>query len=163
MTSPLIPLTLAAILSLSTALAAEESEGRRLAELAFQSLDTADRGLIDQGEFSNFGGDVFVSMDADQNGSIALGEFLSWDYGMQNVASDAGREDAYETALRIVFAFWDRNGDGMVSRTEHRQSLMSDFQRADIDNDAMLSQDEFTGGFSIMVALRAAINPEPVN
>lgn len=57
--------------------------------------------------------------------------------------------------------FWDRNGDGVISRTEHRQSLNFDFQRADTDNDALLTEDEFTGGFSVMVALRAAINPTP--
>ncbi|MEL6465284.1 MAG: hypothetical protein AAFQ58_09975 [Pseudomonadota bacterium] len=49
----------------------------------------------------------------------------------------------------------------MISRTEHRQSLNFDFQRADTDNDALLTEDEFTGGFSVMVALRAAINPTP--
>lgn len=141
---------------------AEESEGRRLAELAFAGIDTADRGYIDQGEFSNFGTDVFISMDADEDGVLSLGEFMSWDYGMLPIAREAGREDAYDTALRVVFAFWDRDGDGVISRTEHRQSLMADFQRADTDNDALMTRDEFTSGFSVMVALRAAINPAPV-
>lgn len=143
------------------AFAQEAGEGRRLAELAFSSLDTAGRGYIDQGEFSNFGGDVFVSMDFDENGSLSLSEFLSWDYGMEPLARKAGRLQAYETALRVVFAFWDRDGDGAISRTEHRQSLSVDFQRADTDNDAVLTSEEFTGGFSVMVALRAAINPAP--
>jgi Ca2+-binding EF-hand superfamily protein len=138
---------------------AEENEGRRLADLAFSSLDTADRGDIDQGEFSNFGSDVFLSMDGDENGSLSLKEFMSWDYGMSGVAEERGRVEAYETALRIVFAFWDRDGDGNVSRTEHRQSLNFDFQRADTDNDTLLSQEEFTSGFSVMVALRAALDP----
>ena len=101
-------------------------------------------------------------MDTDEDGVLSLGEFMSWDYGMLPIAQEAGREDAYDTALRVVFAFWDRDGDGVISRTEHRQSLMADFQRADTDNDALMTRDEFTSGFSIMVALRAAINPVPV-
>lgn len=149
-------------LALAAPAMAEESEGRRLAELAFATLDTADRGFIDQGEFSTFGGDVFFSMDTDESASITLAEFLNWDYGMGNLAIERGREDAYETALRVVFAFWDRDGDGKITRTEHRQSLNADFRRADTDNDAVLTQAEFTGGFSVMVALRAAINPAPV-
>ncbi len=151
-----------AALTVSThAHAQEEGEGRRLAQLAFSQLDTADRGFIDQGEFANFGSDVFLSMDSNQNDRLSLSEFLSWDYGMLPLAQEAGREAAYETALRVVFAFWDRNGNGEISKTEHRQSLNFDFQRADTTNDALLTEDEFTSGFSVMVALRAAINPAP--
>ena len=162
MTHRIITLAAAAAIALPTGLSAQETEGRRLAELAFATLDTANRGFIDQGEFSTFGGDVFFSMDADESASITLAEFLSWDYGMENLARGAGREDAYETALRVVFAFWDRDGNGEITRTEHRQSLNADFRRADTDSDALLTVDEFTGGFSVMVALRAAINPAPV-
>lgn len=161
-TAKLLSLSLiAATLWTVPAVAQEDGEGRRLAQMAFASLDGANRGFIDQGEFSNFGGDVFVSMDSDEDNRLSLSEFLSWDYGMAPIAEEAGREDAYDTALRVVFAFWDRNGDGVISRTEHRQSLNFDFQRADTDNDALLTEDEFTGGFSVMVALRAAINPAP--
>ncbi len=117
----------------------------------------------DQADFTNFGSDVFTSMDYDDNDSLSQEEFLSWDYGMLPLAQEAGREAAYETALRVVFAFWDRNGDNMISKTEHRQSLSTDFRRADADNDATLTEGEFTSGFSIMVALRAAINPVPIN
>jgi len=150
---------LATAFAAPTVAAAQENEGRRLAELAFSGLDTADRGYIDMGEFSNFGNDVFASMDSDENGSLSIGEFMSWDYGMSEIAEELGRVEAYETALRVVFAFWDRDGDGNISRTEHRKSLYSDFQRADTDNDALLTQEEFTSGFSVMVALRAALDP----
>ena len=52
--------------------AEEPTEGRRLAELAFESLDHAERGYIDQGNFWNFGYDVFTSMDSDESASISL-------------------------------------------------------------------------------------------
>lgn len=153
--------TIAAAIAMPTSIAAQESEGRRLALLAFDSFDTSDRGYIDQGQFINFGSDVFVSMDSNDDTKLSLSEFLGWDYGMSLLAQEKGREAAYETALRVVFAFWDRNGDNSISKTEHRQSLNMDFRRADADNNAVLTEDEFTSGFSVMVALRAAINPVP--
>ena len=47
------------------------------------------------------------------------------------------------------------------SKTEYRQSLSADFRRADFNNDAVLTEEEFLSGFSINVAARAAINPPP--
>lgn len=140
---------------------AQSGEGRDLAKLAFQSVDTAERGYIDQGEFTNFGSEVFVSMDYDENNKLSLGEFLAWGIGLEQVAEDAGRAEAYETAMRVVFAFWDRDGDNEITRKEHRQSLLADFRRADADNDALLTEDEFLLGFSVNIAARAAINPPP--
>lgn len=125
---------IATISAINPALGDEIHEGRRLAELAFSSLDSANRGYIDQGEYSNFGSDVFVSMDFDDSGKLSLSEFLGWDFGMRLAAEEAGREAAYETALRVVFAFWDRDGDGEITPREHRLSLNADFQRADTDD-----------------------------
>ncbi len=164
---PITQKILACSLAISAALsgsafAEDITEGRRLAKLAFASVDGDDRGYIDQGQFRSFGGDVFYSMDADENDLLSLGEFLAWDYGMAPLAEEMGRKDAYETALRVVFAFWDRNGDGNIAPREHLLSLGADFKRADADGDALLTEDEFTGGFSVMVALRAAIAPVPV-
>ncbi|WP_298922186.1 hypothetical protein [uncultured Roseobacter sp.] len=63
--------------------------------------------------------------------------------------------------MRVVFAFWDRDGDGLVSKSEHNRSLSYDFQRADLNDDARLDLQEFKTGFAVMVAPRAAINPAP--
>lgn len=146
-----------------TGMAEEPNEGRRLAEMAFAGIDTSGRGYIDMSEYLRFGADVFVSMDQDESESIDLAEFMDWDFGMAFVAEDRDAVQAYETALRVVFAFWDRNGDGQITSAEHGQSLVLDYQRADTDRDGELTQDEFLSGFSIMVALRAALNPEPLN
>ena len=142
---------------------AQTSEGRDLAKLAFKSVDQAERGYIDQGEYTSFGGDVFVSMDYDGNSKLSLGEFLSWGFGMEQIAEEKGRGDAYETGMRVVFAFWDRNGDNQITKTEFRQSIAADFRRADFDNNAVLTEEEFLLGFSINIAARAAINPAPAN
>ncbi|MGB0960249.1 MAG: hypothetical protein ACPGVK_08365 [Halocynthiibacter sp.] len=105
-----------ASLSLSTSAFSQTGEGRKLAELAFQSVDSAERGYIDLGEFSVFGDDVFISMDSDDSGELSLKEFPSWGFGMELVAEETGRMDALETAKRVVFSFWDLNGDNVVSK-----------------------------------------------
>lgn len=139
--------------------AQESSAGRDLAELAFESLDGASRGYVDTGEFLSFGSDVFVSMDYDDNARVSLEEFMGWDFGMMLLAEERGLKASYDTALKVVFAFWDRDGDGEISATEHRRSLMRDFERADLDDNALLSKQEFLEGFSVSVALRAALAP----
>ncbi|WP_299664716.1 signal transduction protein [uncultured Ruegeria sp.] len=158
MSKKIIALSLSAFLTAPMVLAAEENEGRRLAELAFASVDSAERGFIDMGEFTNFGSDVFVSMDGDESGKISLDEYMGWDFGLVAVAEERDRMDAYETALRVVFAFRDRDGNGEISKTEHRQSMNFDFQRADLNGDAILTESEFLNGFPVMVALRAALD-----
>ncbi len=154
-------LTLAAGLLLTTTVhSAEMSEGRNLAELAFKSADTADRDFIDFGEFITFGADVFAAKDADEDKTLTLEEFMSFDYGMQEVAEEKGRSESFNTALRVLFAFRDRNRDGLVSVTENRKSLDVDFRRADTDHDTVLTKAEFLNGFSVIMALKAAMAPD---
>ena len=157
-----LALAIAALMIATPAISQEKTEGRLLAELAFDSVDSAGREFIDMGEFFDFGMSVFAGMDYDDNAKITLKEFMGWDIGMQPIAEKAGRGAAYETALRVVFAFWDRNGDSEISKTEYRKAMTIDFQRADTDNNAILTKQEFTTGYSVMAALRAAINPVPV-
>ena len=141
---------------------AQDGEGRRLSESAFENIAGSKRGWVDQGVFANAGADVFAAMDYDKDLKLTLAEFLVFDTGMRAVAEESGRLDAHETAMRVVFAFWDRDGDGLVSKSEHSRSLSYDFRRADVDANGKLTLDEFVSGFTIMVALRAAINPAPV-
>ncbi|MEO9825139.1 MAG: hypothetical protein ABJF50_12055 [Paracoccaceae bacterium] len=155
-------LALAVLIATPLQVSAQENEGRRIAEDSFKFIAGSERGWIDQGTFLKAGGDVFAAMDYDQDLKLTLGEFLVFDIGMREVAEKAGRLDAHETAMRVVFAFWDRDGDGQVSSSEHKRSLSYDFQRADIDDNARLNLDEYISGFTVMVALRAAINPAPV-
>lgn len=148
------------VLSASPVFAQEENEGRRLAELAFSALDTEGQGFINMSQYLRFGTEVFTSMDNDEDGLLTLPEFMAWDFGMKNVAEDRGLVPSYETALRVVYAFWDRNGDDQITSAEHGQSLALDYQRADTDQDTLLTEAEFLRGFSVMVALRAALAPD---
>lgn len=151
-------LALTAMLAIPVPSFAEENEGRRLAELAFSNVAGSEYRKIDMGEFSNFGNDVFVSMDSDENKKLSLEEFMGWGFGMSNVAEERDRVEAYEAALRILFAIRDRNGNGEISMVENRKSINLDFQRADLDGDALITQDEFLKGYMVMIAFRAALN-----
>ena len=138
---------------------ATKSEGRLTAEITFSSIDEAGKGYIHQGDLEQFRSDVFVSMDSDDNRKITFEEFSAWDPGFSSIAEEMGRMDAFKIATKIVFSFWDRNGDGAMTESEMRFAMNADFRRADLNDDAVLIENEFLHGFMIIVAMRAALNP----
>lgn len=142
----------------STTVSAQD--GKALAELSFESVDVKGKGHVDQGDMEAMRQTVFASMDADDSKSIELPEMLGWGFGFQNIAETDDKLLAYNTALKVVFSFWDRNGDGKISNTEHRKAIISDFNRADLNSNAILEKEEFIQGFSVLVAIRAALKPE---
>lgn len=142
----------------STIFAAENtSEGKELAAMSFESIKRADRDFLDMGEMEIFRDSLFVSMDQDDNASLTFDEFFEWDYGFKLIAEEAGKQREYLTAMKIMFALWDLSGDGQITETEHRLALVRDFQRADLNHDAVLSKPEFFGAFSMNIAFKAAI------
>lgn len=147
-----------ATLASTTAFSAENSrEGKELAEMSFESIKRADRDFLDMGEMEIFRGSLFVSMDQDDNASLTFDEYFEWDYGFKLIAEETGKQKEYLTAMKIMFALWDLNGDGKITETEHRQGLVRDFQRADLNNDAVLTKPEFFGAFSMNIAFKAAL------
>lgn len=137
-----------------------QSEGAELAGLGFESADMNSDGFVSRDEMMEQGENIFFSMDANDDDALSFDEFFSWDFGFRNLAEDLGREQAYETALRIVFNIWDRNYDGVVSRKEQRAGIARDFGRNDLDGDYALSKSEFLGGFLINIAIRSALKVE---
>lgn len=138
-------------------------DGRAVGETLFETMDRTGSGAIHLGDIEAFRGSVFAGMDYDGNAKVTYDEFAAWDPGFALVAAEIGRKDAYTTASKIVFAFWDRNGNGELTEPEMRFAMTSDFRRADLDDDALLTQREFIDGFPIMVAMRAAIRPDLLN
>ncbi|WP_136442243.1 signal transduction protein [Pacificoceanicola onchidii] len=131
--------------------------GRQLAEVIFGSIEDNPEGAADMGEFVKFGQEIFVSMDYDEDGSVDLGEFTDWDFGFNFIAEDEAQERAYETAQKTLFAIWDHDGNGEIGRQEYHKSMMWDFRRADTDDNALLTRDEFLSGYVVNLAYRAAI------
>lgn len=139
---------------------ADKPAGRLTAELTFSSIDTAEKGFIHQGDLEEFRSVVFSSMDYDDSSKLTYQEFSAWDPGFSSIAEEEGKSEAYTTATKIVFAFWDRNGDGEITEAEMRFAMNADFRRADLDDNGVLSQTEFIQGFAVIVAMRAAIRPD---
>lgn len=157
----LVSLTaLVSVIGMSPVFSQTTTEGRDLANYAFETIDVSENGMIDMGESHIYGEGVFSGMDADGNARVSETEFLAWGYGFQNLAADIDKELVYRTALRVVFSFWDRNQNGEISRTEQRVATNRDFRRADVNGDALMSKEEFFGGFSIMMAIRVALKDE---
>lgn len=140
--------------------AADKPAGRLAAEMTFGSIDTANKGHIHQGDLEAFRSSVFAGMDFDDTGRVSYPEFAAWDPGFSSIAAEEGKSKAYVTASKIVFAFWDRNGDGEINDPEMRFAMNADFRRADLNDDGVLSQQEFIQGFAVIVAMRAAIRPD---
>lgn len=152
--------TCAFILALSAGTMAQSEEmtpDRELAEIIYGSMDISPTEGADMGEFIRFGSDIYVSMDHDDNGSVDLKEFTDWDFGFNFIAEDEGQQRAYETAQKIVFAVWDHDGDGEITEREYHKSMVTDFRRADTDDNAFLTRDEFLSGYLINIAYRAAL------
>lgn len=137
-----------------------QSEGAELAKLGFESSDLNGDGSISRDEMMEQGHNVFLSMDYNDDGALSFEEFFGWDFGFKNLAEDLGREQAYETALKIVFNLWDRDFDGLVTSQEQRAGVARDFGRNDLDGDYALSPAEFLGGFLVNVAIRTALKVE---
>ena len=97
------------------------------------------------------------SMDSDDDGNITPSEFKEWDFGFNFIAEDEGQQRAYDTAQKVLFAFWDRDGNGEISKSEYHKAMIADFRSADINDDAFLSEDEFLTGYVVVRAYRAAI------
>ena len=159
---PVITLVAMAGGALAQTLPADEPgiEGRQVAETIFASMDQGGRGHVTTADIERFRESAFAGMDENGDGSVNYPEFAGWDPGFARVAEDLGRSEAHVTATKIVFAFWDRDGDGVLEGQELRASMAHDFRRADLDDDARLTLDEFLSGFPIIVAMRAAIRPD---
>lgn len=135
-------------------------EGRLIGEAIFDMVDKRQNGQVHLGDIEAYRDDVFVGMDENDDGMVNYSEFSQWDPGFLYVAEQVGRQDAYTPASKIVFSFWDKNGDGDISVREMRLAMIADMKRADQNDDAVLSKDEFISGFPIIVAMRAAIRPD---
>lgn len=137
-----------------------KTEGRQIAELTFASIDRNGQGFIHQGDLEVFRSDVFASMDENENNELSFEEFSAWDPGFSALAAKENKIEAYVTATKIMFSVWDRDADGTITEPEMRFAMGADFRRADINDDAILSEKEFLTNFTIIVAMRAAIRPD---
>lgn len=148
---------LLSLASVALADAHKATPGRDLAELIFGSFEGDQADTADMGQFVAFGKDIFVSMDYDEDGTIDSEEFGNWDFGFNFIAEDSGEQRAFETAQKVIFAIWDQDANGQIDKSEYNKSMVVDFRRADTNDDAFLSREEFLSGYIVVLAYRAAI------
>jgi hypothetical protein len=132
-----------------------------LAHLQFRDIDADHDGLATADEFTAYSDLVLVSMDSDGSGDLREQEFTSWGFGMQNLADAAGTRQGYDTALRVIFDYWDRDNDAAISAAELSDASMSSFAHADTGGDAMLDEAEFRDNVLLNIALRTALTGSP--
>jgi Ca2+-binding EF-hand superfamily protein len=104
------------------------------AERRFAVLDRNRNGVVNRGEWR---GETLYFDDVDRNNDnrITLDEYVS----MANYGSGTGSSD-----LEARFARFDRNRDGLLSRSEWRDT--ADFRTADRDRDGVVSLREYLYG-----------------
>lgn len=149
-----------ACLSTLTFAQSEKAAGLDVALLTFESIDLDGDGFANMGDMNTFGTSVFEGMDYDGDQKVTFSEFSDWDIGFELAAQEAGRPEAIVTARRIMFGMWDANNDGELTKSEHRRAGMLDFNRADLDDNAVLDEREFLLGYSVNIVMRSAINPD---
>lgn len=126
----------------------------------FKGLDSSGQGVIHIGDIVAFGASAFAGMDADDDAKVTYGAFSTLDPGSAHAAEQGGRSEAYTTASKIAFAIWAGDGNGDLTEREMRFALAADVRGAHADDDGLLTETEFSTGFPIMVAMRAALRPD---
>lgn len=133
------------------------SIGRALASELFLDIDENGDGSLSLPEALAFSGVVQARLDDDNDGALTFAEFADGSSWLDELAEYRGRTDRLETALRIVYDFWDRDNGGGLSAAEHQVGALNAFTYADLDRDLRLSEDEFLGGFVFAIAMRNAL------
>jgi Ca2+-binding EF-hand superfamily protein len=140
------------------AAAQDLSTGRSLAAQTFFDSDADGDARLTAEELEAHSGLVFVSMDADEGGTLSEQEFLSWGFGMSNLADEGGTRQSHDTALRMVFDLWDRDNDAAVTEAEQSEGVATSFAYADLDADGALTEEEFLQGFIVNLGMRNALS-----
>lgn len=147
-------------LSLLTTPSYAENEARKLAKLDYISIDRNHDGKVTLAEFQEQASNVFYSMDGNQNDYVSYQEFREWGFGMTNIAENIGKEQAFDTARKVLFDFWDTSYDWQLTQEEKNQGITEDFNRSDRNSDGFLSEEEYLRYSIINIVHRAALKPE---
>jgi hypothetical protein len=156
---PILALTAAlAIQAPGEATGAEQAALRQADDGLFAAADLNGDGKISRREHIHFADLVFLSMDADGDGSLTPAEFLAWDPGYIQAAEQAGRTKALADAKEDVFEELDLNDDKSLDHDEMSAASLRMFYQADTDRNRVLSRKEFFEEFYIVKTVRDAVD-----
>lgn len=120
------------------------------ASLQYRAMDRNNDGLVSTGEFEDVARAMFDAMDADRDDSVSVAEMQA---ARQRIA---GRVAISAGAAARRIRELDTNGDGVLSRTEHRDAAARLFRGADADSDGNLTSQEFEASYAQVIASLAA-------
>lgn len=136
----------ALVLSASALAAQQGTPGLHFIE----NWDIDGDGQVTLAEATERRGDVFVSFDADDNGSLSADEYVLFDEARTNdMQANAGAQGAPNKALQEAVAgmslsFNDADGDGAVSEAEFIDGTAAWITRMDRNADGVVTSADFT-------------------
>jgi parvulin-like peptidyl-prolyl isomerase len=131
----------AALLAMTTACSKSQSQ---------DATGAGGNAKITLAQFQQRRVDQMMKADADGDGKISKGEFLT---SIKQRFADRGQDvDDPDMAARFdqMFARQDKNGDGFITKDEIQNSAAEQFARLDVDHKGYVTRDEirqrFRGG-----------------
>ncbi len=142
--------------SFGPALAHAQETGKELSQITFTGADQNNDGVLSFEEVAKTGANIFVSMDTNDDRSVSQAEFNEWDWGYFYLAEKKGETERYSAVKRILFALRDLNSDKRIDQSEMRIGSFTDFSRADLNHDRILSELEFLNAWTPILVLKSA-------
>jgi hypothetical protein len=112
-------------------LAYHEAEAGRRVDRVFAALDKKGTGRIAAADLKGADAQRFLVCDTNKDGAITRQEYLQC------------RRRVAERWMQRIFAKYDKNGDGFISRDERAAALRGFFKTLDANNDNRISREEF--------------------
>jgi len=130
---------------LSAAAVAAEQKGRP-ALAGFDGMDANRDGRISAGEHAAAAKKMFRTMDANRDGKVTADEM---DVAYAKVTGRKAEESDMNGAEKIRVV--DRDGDGVLTASEHHAASKQMFRKMDADRDGYLSREEWTAGHAALM------------
>jgi hypothetical protein len=119
-----------ALLAIGAQLAHAQSDAQHTLDAIFQSFDENHDGYVDTSEANRFIDKTFRDMDPKRVGRITPQAWMSFSFGLADLAADQGRSDAYNNAKIEIFKRWDHRGAGALTLEDYRAGVLADARQA---------------------------------
>jgi hypothetical protein len=104
----------------------------------FAAIDSNEDGFVSSEEAASSADVVFSAMDADDDGTITLDEFMAVRMGAQ-IAMNPERQALMQARKKARFDPMDTDSDGSVSKAEFMSASKAHFDAADTDQDGKVT------------------------
>ncbi len=143
--------------SLPAAATPFDAEVIAVAQNLTSGMDENNDGVITSQEAAIYAVFAGISMDTNSDGLVQRAEFMNWDPGFQWLADKRGTGSSFRQLKGELFAHWDANSDGAVSRTEMVDIARSEFALSDRDGDLKVDTRDLPKGSLSIVSMMNAV------